>query len=678
MVRRTLRADILTLFLALFTFSFLCVMLLTYFFQSKAIESVSAETMESASKIVIERIEGLVHDTLHFPTITDAIVLDKEDISVENPHLIAYLFKIIEFGRDFSNIAIGSTDGTFIKVSNLHLSTQHNWMTKPTQPLPADACYSLFLSQNTGKEHKNTWIYLNEQFQKIGFEESRSDQYDPRTREWYQGALRNQGVYWSDVITYYVTGDKGISVSEPLYDREDKVVGVCGVELSFVLLSRFLSEQKVGQTGRVSLVNEAGTELVFTGKTTPNITAAYKQYRVKEKKTFSFANAGVKYLAFVDRLSLVQGKQWLIVIVVPEIDFFARLMQTEKAIALTTLAILLLSSFCVFLFSTRLSSPIVRLAKEVDKMQHLDLSGDCRVHSHIKEIRLIDTAIAAMRTALNSFIRYVPQRIVQRLFDRGEEITLGGDKKEITIFFSDITGFAPYSEEHSTEEVMTFLFDYFDALSKRIVQEKGIIDKYIGDSIMAFWGAPDEMVDHAQRGCTAALRCQAFLNVFNRERQEKREAVLFTRMALNSGNVLVGNIGTQQRMNYTVMGDVINLAAHLQQVSKLYRVPILLTEETNKRVEGKFLTRYLDTCEVPGKKAKVKIYELIALLQGEKELLPTDDKRELCTLFARAVEAFEAEDNLRAFALFSQLHEKFPDDTPTRLYLEKLRSLKQS
>lgn len=284
----------------------------------------------------------------------------------------------------------------------------------------------------------------------------------------------------------------------------------------------------------------------------------------------------------------------------------------------------------------------------------------------------MDSSIAALRSGMRSFTRYVPRRIVQQLIEKGEEIALGGDKKEITIFFSDIAGFTSFSEEHSTEDVISFLFEYFDGLSKRIIEEKGTIDKYIGDSVMAFWGAPLEASDHAKRACRAALRCQAFLNTFNAQRKERGEGVLLTRMTLNSGSALVGNIGTLERMNYTVMGDAINVAAQLQEISKTYRIHILLTEATYQQVQGMFLIRPLDFCTVTGKKAKIKVYELMGLMQGEQELLATREQKQLCALFTQATEAFHAGLFREAKELFSEVQEKFPQDTPTQIYLERI------
>jgi len=676
---RTLRVDILTLFLSLFVLSFLAVMILTYVQEKKAIEAFSLDTMRRASHIVIEKVREIIHDADHFPVITDSIILSKEDISFQNPHLTQYLLRVIKLENNFAHIFVASDEGKFIGASDLSASTQRTYITDPTKPLPPDARFSVLYSMSSGATHSNIWTYYDDHFQPIATEESH-EPFDPRTRSWYRGAMEKKGLYWSDIFTYFATGDQGISVSQPLYNSERQIIGVTGVQLSSVILAQFLATQRVGESGAVYLLDEQGKEVVSNAGakgralrlSSETISAAYSYYFSGQKRAFHFNDKGVNYLVYVDKMSLLVGKHWYIAIIVPEIDFFSTLIKTELEIALTTLAVMLLASLIVFLLSKRISSPIVTLAKEIDKMKQLDLSSELWVYSNIKEITLMDTAIGAMRTAMRSFTRYVPRRIVQQLLEKGKEIVLGGDKKEITIFFSDIAGFTSYSEEHSTEEVLAFLFDYFDALSKRIIQEEGIIDKYIGDSIMAFWGAPIEIADHAERACRAALRCQVFLNGFNRRRQEKGEPVLQTRMTLNSGSALVGNIGTLERMNYTVIGDVINVAAHLQAVSKIYRAPILLTEETYRRVRSKFLIRFLDTCAVPGKKDKMKIYELIALLQGEKELLATSRQEELCALFTEAVAAFNGGEFTRAKALFSQLNEKFPEDMPTRVYLDKL------
>lgn len=681
-LHRTLQVDILSLFLSLFIFSFAFVIFFTYTKHKKAIEEFSLGTVSRVSNIVLEKIKALIVDANRFPTITDSLIWNKSDITIENKDLVLYLLRVIQSENDFSHIFAASKEGNFLGASDLQASSQHNYMTNPSKPLPQEARYSVLYVDNTSKPSKVVWHYIDKNLEPICYEESFTQTYDPRLRPWYEGAMNTKGVYWSDVYTYFATGDKGISVSQPLYDEQGNIFGVTGVDLSFTLLSQFLALQYVGKTGQVFLLHGRGGEELITHGSKDDVhrnishdavLAAYRQYSAMRQKAFTFKNDGIQYLAYVDRIPVISGKYWLIMVIVPNADFFDEIMQTEESVTLITLGVLVISALLVYYLSKRISSPIVKLASEVNKIKQLDLASEVRVTSSIKEIILMDTSIAAMRNALRSFARYVPKRIVKQLIEKGEEIALGGEKKEITVFFSDIAGFTSFSEIHSTEVVMTLLSEYFDALSKIIIKEEGIIDKYIGDSIMAFWGAPLEIADHAIRACTAAIHCQAFLSKFNQKREEEGQSPLATRIAMNTGTVIVGNIGTLERMNYTVIGDVVNAAAHLQPVNKVYHTQTIITEETYKKTENRFLVRPLDIIVPIGKKTKIKIFELIGFLQGDASIQATTEQRELCDLFTRGFEAFNSGDLKEANNLFSAIAQKFPNDFPTQIYLKRLK-----
>jgi adenylate cyclase len=258
---------------------------------------------------------------------------------------------------------------------------------------------------------------------------------------------------------------------------------------------------------------------------------------------------------------------------------------------------------------------------------------------------------------------------------RGEEITLGGEKREITIFCSDIAGFTTISEAYPTEILTPLLAEYFDALSKIILEAEGTIDKYIGDSIMAFWNAPTEMPDHAMKACLVALRCQALLHKLNQQRKENNQPEFQTRFGINTGMVIVGNVGTTERMNYTVIGDAVNIAFRLQNTSKNYNTHILISEDVYKKVNHQFVVRPLDIVTVKGKKEEIKIYELVALREGEAEILAKPEEIQLCEAFTEAYEAFQQKNIERAKPLFEAIHAQFPDDLPTKLYLDRIREM---
>ena len=672
--RRTLRVDILTLFLTLFILSFTFVITFTHIKEKRAIEAFSLGTIARASDAVLERMRELMDDATRYQTITDSFVWDQANISITNQDLCTYLLRVVKMQTNFSRIFAASTEGNFLSANNLQQSRQHHYMTNPAKALPEQAQFSLLYVDN---QHKTaTWYYVDENLQPLCHETQRNTDFDPRLRPWYSEALRTGRSYWSDFFLYYTTGDYGANVSQPLYSKDGKIIGASGVGISAHLLSSLLAKYAVGKNGEIFLIDEEGKHLFesqYNHKIPPEtLSTAFNIHQNTKREQFYFVDQKIKYLTQISDLQLSSDKKWLIAVIVPFSDFFGELENKEKLVLTISVGVLLLSALLVFYLSKRISAPIVTLSKEIDKMKHLDLTSELRIHSNITEIFLMDASIAALRNGLRSFVRYMPRTVVQQLLEKGEEIKLGGEKKEITVLFSDIAGFTSISESHSTEEAMAYLAEYFDALSKIIIQEEGIIDKYIGDSIMAFWGAPLTVNEPALHACAAAVRCQRFLSTFNRERREKGLPELLTRIAINSGKVIVGNIGTSERMNYTVIGDVVNTAAHLQPVNKIYHTQTLITEETYTQLADQFLVRPLDIYAPAGKTQKIKIYELVAAMHADPEIGPTPEQLELCALFTQGFNAFHSGAFPEAKTLFTQIAQKFPSDYPTQIYLQRL------
>ncbi|HUS28713.1 MAG TPA: adenylate/guanylate cyclase domain-containing protein, partial [Kofleriaceae bacterium] len=228
---------------------------------------------------------------------------------------------------------------------------------------------------------------------------------------------------------------------------------------------------------------------------------------------------------------------------------------------------------------------------------------------------------------------------------------LRGQLRELTVYFSDLAGFTSLAETRRPDELVTFLSEYFDDMSKIIAAERGTVDKYIGDGIMAFWGAPLPLEQHAVHACIAALRCQ------ERVRELSKSGVeLVTRIGLATGEVLVGNIGSTERLNYTVMGDIANLASRLEGLNKQYGTDLLISEKTYEQARSKIVARPLDVVAVKGKKEGVRVFELLAIRGEDKAAEAIEDAS------TRALTAYLARDFATAIAAWNEVLAKRPAD----------------
>jgi adenylate cyclase len=211
----------------------------------------------------------------------------------------------------------------------------------------------------------------------------------------------------------------------------------------------------------------------------------------------------------------------------------------------------------------------------------------------------------------SAFNRYVSPAVVESIVDNPGSLELGGQEIQATIFFSDLANFTSFSEHLPPKDLVTFLNEYFTPMTNIILEHRGGLDKFIGDAVMAFWGAPLPLENHAQYACEAALKMKETLAGLREGWRQRRLPLLEARMGIHSGPVVAGNVGSRERFNYTVLGDTVNLASRLEGANKFYGTSILISEDAAQLAGPSFLTRELDLIRVKGRQAPVKIYELI-------------------------------------------------------------------
>ena len=215
------------------------------------------------------------------------------------------------------------------------------------------------------------------------------------------------------------------------------------------------------------------------------------------------------------------------------------------------------------------------------------------------------------REMKSAFSHYVSKDVVEKISKTPEMLKLGGQKQVVTVFFSDIVGFTSMSEKMPPEQVVSQLNEYFSVMTRIIFDNKGTLDKFEGDAIMAFYNAPLSDKYHAVHACNTALQCRKVLTKLNQLWKEKGKPMLDFRVGINTGEVIVGNIGSKERFDYTVIGDSVNLASRLEGANKEYGTRILVSEDTYNLVKNYFIFREIGLFEVKGKEKPVKVYELV-------------------------------------------------------------------
>ncbi|MGZ3635999.1 MAG: adenylate/guanylate cyclase domain-containing protein, partial [Syntrophales bacterium] len=386
-------------------------------------------------------------------------------------------------------------------------------------------------------------------------------------------------------------------------------------------------------------------------------------------QTFDFTSEGTDYFG---SYHLMTGKElpgWTIALVLPRDEIMGPVKRNNRQtfiIGLVSFFLILIASAWI---SIRISNPLGKIAHETEAIGQFELEAQPLGHSIFKEVDQLMVATQNMKTGLRSFQKYVPADLVREIMASGQETELGGRRETLTIFFSDIKGFTSISEVLSPESLVEQMAEYLQAMSNEIRKDPpGTVDKFIGDSIMAFWGAPMPNPDHAPSACRAALLCQERLGQLREKWMQEGKPLFFQRIGIYTGEVIVGNIGSESRMNYTVIGDTVNIASRLEGLNKYYGTPIIIGHNTCELVKEEFVVRPLDLVSVVGSTKGIKIYELL----GEKK--NTDEqKARVAELCATGLELFLNRRWNEAMESYKKVLELSPGDQPALMMLERCR-----
>ena len=456
--------------------------------------------------------------------------------------------------------------------------------------------------------------------------------YDPRTRPWYTAASAADRGVWVEPFLFTSHQQPGFIYAARDVGPDGKLRGVWAIQFEVAYLSEFLKTLEVGSNGRVYVVSRSGlvvghpagqvveevngTKQIARAETHPDamLSSAWNELQKRP--------AGTRGFSFGDNLAMVadfppeSGIDWRVIGVVPKSDYFGEAKQQAwLAVAIGALCALVASLFGAML-STRVSDAMHDISGEMDKIARFEMSERklSEDRSIVREVNAMAEATDRMKSSLRSFGKYVPRELVQDLLTSGREAVLGGENREISTLFIDIAGFTTLSEALEPQALVAALAEYFSRMSETVRENGGTVDKYIGDAIMAFWGAPRPDPVHALHACRTALQMRDRLKAMQLEWANQGRPTVAARIGVNTGRALVGNIGSPERMNYTAMGDAVNLASRLEGLNKSYGTQIVVGETTAALVREHFVLRPLDWVAVKGKAHAVLVHELL----GEK------------------------------------------------------------
>jgi adenylate cyclase len=457
--------------------------------------------------------------------------------------------------------------------------------------------------------------------------------FDPRTRPWYKLVENrsDQAIHWTAPYGFVPTGDPGITAAVRV--DAPKRSYVLAFDILLENLSEFAQKIRVPGDGKVFVLTGDGRVLVPPSESgqelrslllkrpedlsMPLLAESVRLWREQQSlEPFQFAHKGERWWCGFRRYDLGPEQKFWIGVLIPERNLVGESRRNRLALLLVTLLALGVATFMALYLSRSYSEPLQALVEHSSRLQTLRTDVEVDVESRLSEVRQLADAQENMRRALDSFARYVPVEVVRELLDRGEAAEIGGRDAEVTVLFTDIAGFTTIAESMSAADLTRHMSSYFGMVVGILHGHGATVDKFIGDSIMAFWGAPKPLSNHSRPAIEAVIEIREWLEKANRRWRTGGLPELPTRFGLASGEVTVGNVGAVHRLSYTVLGDPVNLARRLEGLNSQLNTSVLADENVRNAAGDSFEWRDVEGVEIKGKIVAVRVFELLGRCGG--------------------------------------------------------------
>jgi adenylate cyclase len=504
---------------------------------------------------------------------------------------------------------------------------------------------------------------------------ARPSDFDPRIRPWYVEARSRKGPALTDPYRFAWHAGIGISAGVPVPGG-----GVIGFDFALGTLAHLLNEYRI-TTGSIIAVGTRTSDVMIESEPCPSRMAGCRpdDGQVRDALQHAAVEAGDDgqrierterlggrdYLMIAQATPPVFGRALMIAAAVPVAELSAASDALLERAALAGAVAVVIAILAVLAASLLLSRSMEHLAAKTERIRQLDFSERVPVTSRITEISKLSAAIERMREGLEVFGLYVSRELVREIMRAPAKTGLGGTRRRLTVMFTDIEGFSRISESIEPELLTSRLSRYFDMLGTAISANRGMIDKYIGDSVMAFWNAPQPDPDHIFHACNAALQASAASRHLADKWRKLGRAAFRTRIGLHTGPAVVGNVGARQRINYTLVGAVANQASRLESLNKVYGTEVLASGEVAQATADRFVWRHVDRVVAAGTTEALDIFEPLG---------PIEHTAAHATFLAKWQAARTAYANARFEAALDGFREAFalkPGDGPCRTYIDR-------
>ena len=527
-------------------------------------------------------------------------------------------------------VRVGYPDGSFFHVVNLDYEA---WRT--ALEAPDDATIAIRTLGPVGPNREQRLIFLGPDGKTVGQRLLPQSDYDPRTRPWYQLAAGQRDSRSIGPYGMVFTHRLGMTLAEP---HQANLQIVAGADVVLDTIVDFLTRNRVTPGAMTFIASPADKIVIHSDAQVMNrilagsgspavpgsdsadvITKEIVSRHLSGTETALDSIGGHEYLIRVVPIEgalLLRGHR--IFVVAPTRELLADADRSLRQGLSVSAAIVAVAVAIAIAISGWITRSLLLLTASAHRLQSLDFKTAIAVPSHVREISSLGAALNRARDAIFAFALYVPKEFVRRSIEAGHFAGRSGWRQEVTVMFTDIYDFTTISENHSPEQVVSLLSGYFDVMSEVVTAHNGTIIQFIGDSVFAMWNAPLAEERHAELCCLCALAIKRRLDDFNTAQAQQGLPTFRTRFGIHTGQAVVGSLGAAERLQYTAMGDTVNLASRLEGMNKEFGTAILVSAVTVAAAGGGVQFRQIGFAQVKGRAAKIEVYEVTGPIETDR------------------------------------------------------------
>lgn len=608
---------------------------------------------------------------------TDALAVPKSDLIRHQDQIFKLFWRQLELDPQLQSIYLATPDGGFLQVR-----AQPQLVTR--------------IIERSGERPREQLIYRDRGYQPIAHING-GGLFDPRNRAWYVGALAAQGnVTWSSVYRFSTVDKPGVTASKAILDPDGRPLMVLGVDIALEGLSELLAEQPMAK-GAVAMIVDEKDQLVaypyrlklkprtkdappdalptIAELDNPAMVRAYEAFRPSDadgrdieasatQAGFRTTRAdGVDYISQMHHFPSHWTDGWRLFVVVPETSLLTTAGRLLSESAVISVIILAVAVALVSWLGMRLFSPLRKLVHNTELIKAMRFSEIRPVRSRFREIQAMDAAICGVKQSLETLEKFVPSHVVRELMELGSEAKPGGEVVKLTIFCGGMAQFGTLCRTLPPEEITRILTGQIDRFTRILLRQGGTVDNYLGESILAFWGAPSPVEDGPVRACLSILQCLEAEAELAHAHPNVDPGLTGNLFALHAGPAIVGNIGSQHRLAYTAIGDNVELGWRLKQLNRLYGTKAILSGAVREAIGEKFWLRHLDRLPIGEGAGELELYELL----GERDRPLAADIQLYTQAYEQALDTMLEGRWEEADEGFAELQAQRPEDRALRL-----------